>query len=191
MWIQRVKVKVYDPLIHSWNRFFNICTRILLTLSVAFLLRNHNLFLEKIVVDDCIPSSYLISNIIEVNLCVKCTSEAKINQLKFILKSVYQFYVNDVVLYKLLPVVGIEVTESIILRVIQLVLTQLHESNMIQSVAFLVRSCRRFLVKIQIVNDRHTCNVTTQLFTTRDRNFIDTYNIPRRKFLRNLLSHQS
>ena len=179
MWIQRVKVKVYDPLIHSWNWFFHICTCILLTLSIAFLLRNHNLLLEKIVIDDCIPSSYLISNIVEVYLCVKCTSETKVNQLEFILKSVYQFYVNDVVLYKLLPVVGIEVTESIILGVIQLVLTQLHESDVIQSVAFLVRSCGRFLVKIQIVNDRNTSNITTQLFATRDGNFIDTNNIPR------------
>ena len=56
---------------------------------------------------------------------------AKFNQLHLVFQHVHKFYVMDVVLNKLLPVVTIEVLEVLKLTVIQLLLPKFNKSNMI------------------------------------------------------------
>ena len=74
---------------------------------------------------------------------------------------------------------------------IQFVLTQLHEGDMIQSITLLVWGCRRLLIQVQVVQNRHTRNLCTELFPTHDRDLFDTHHIPRRETFGVLLSHQT
>ena len=64
--------------------------------------------------------------------------------------AVYELHIDDVVLYKLLPTVSIELLEGIKLRVIEFLLTEFYISNVIQTIRFLVR-ISKFLIQIKIV----------------------------------------
>ena len=156
--IQTIKVKTDHPIILSRNRFFDICTCILRILyqNVPWEESQYSFF--EIIVNDRIPHTNLKEHIIIVYFGVICHSNRKFNQFHLVFHTVNKFHVNDVIFYKFLPPVSIEILERIKLRVIKFFLSKFNTGNIIQTIGFLC-FISELLIKIQVIKLSDTTNI--------------------------------
>ena len=126
--VETIEVKTNHPIILSRNRFLDISTCILFVFVRPNLRRDNNVPFLQVIVDNVIPHADLIEHICIVNFGIICHSQCKFNQFHLVFQTVNKFYVDYIVLDKLLPPFGIEILKGVKLRVVQFLLTQLHLS---------------------------------------------------------------
>ena len=101
-----------------------------------------------------------------------------------------QFNVNDVVLDKLLKVFLVELSDRIVFRIGQLLLTEFDKGNMVETIRLLVH-IGEGLVEVEVVDDGDTIDMERRLITTHLRDSLLLDLVPRRDLLRFVFTKHS
>ena len=106
-WIQRIQIKADHVIMNSNMRFFYKATWII-TFGLVFNKWYCNFICKQSTIDNRIPYCSCSKRIVIVYATFVCYSHAKSNKSHLIFDAIYQFYVFDIIVDKLLKVVFVQ-----------------------------------------------------------------------------------